>query len=462
MGLGGGPGSDLVHSDPQVVDLRDLRRGVYLAQKAEQASTEDAAFLLDEALGVAEGQQAFVAIPDDAVPVVSDAGLLAFQKANNDYRRSRDSGIALSRKLDTDDRRYREALRAHEKAKAELDRIASDPNVNLAEKKRWLGDVFNAVKRLHDIRTQTGGGREEAESESHWQRLENKRILKGLASPPPPSPLPEAMRRERERARTTLADRTAHRGLSWYNKRSGEETDAYYMQKWKQHRDSAVEGRIGNVLDRLKQASPYPMDEIPFKILDTQGKYNFKANASATTIYFQKGYLDLLAEEYKGNPKGMEDELLAVAGHEMAHVQRDHVAKGAALEKGIDIKDYVFVPDFHSDAELNEQYALLARNVRVADTLRSQEEEADLLGSRYALSAGASPAAIKKLMDRLIADEKDDRVPLNDTLKKRPQGNVNEERVNEMLKHHHGAAHRFGVLERTWGKEFWKHPNPYR
>jgi hypothetical protein len=76
------------------VDLRNLPRASFLASKAVAATTTDADLLFDEALRVADGEKPVFNIPDDAVPVIGEDGLKAFQKANAAYRQAHRDDIA--------------------------------------------------------------------------------------------------------------------------------------------------------------------------------------------------------------------------------------------------------------------------------------------------------------------------------------------------------------------------------
>jgi hypothetical protein len=75
------------------VDLRNLRRASFLATKAVAATTTDADLLFDEALRVADGEKPVFNIPD-AVPVIGEDGLKAFQMANAAYRQAHRDDIA--------------------------------------------------------------------------------------------------------------------------------------------------------------------------------------------------------------------------------------------------------------------------------------------------------------------------------------------------------------------------------
>ena len=99
FGLGGGRrgGAEPAHNDPMVVDLRHLRRGAWISQKAAQAPPEDAQLLQDQALQAARGGRDFLQVPDDALPAVSEQGLLAFQKSSADYAQANDFRAKVAR-----------------------------------------------------------------------------------------------------------------------------------------------------------------------------------------------------------------------------------------------------------------------------------------------------------------------------------------------------------------------------
>lgn len=154
----------------------------------------------------------------------------------------------------------------------------------------------------------------------------------------------------------------------------------------------------------------------------------------------------------------MEDRLLVDTGHEIAHIQNDHGMKGILLQKNInqkieevDLKDFTFSPDFHSDDALNEVYTKISRDVRMADYIKSQEEEADRLGIQYAFTAGASPRAVKLFFDELKSSEKERLMKLRSN----PEYDPVALQVERMLEDHPRVDERLKVQEVIWGEKFW-------
>jgi hypothetical protein len=97
FGIGGGGGKtvDLNKVEPSI------RNACYWVAQAIIGSSSDSTLLMEEAIRVADGGTATIPVPTNVVPILSEDGLIAFQKANIDYRKARtdhaDAGQELAR-----------------------------------------------------------------------------------------------------------------------------------------------------------------------------------------------------------------------------------------------------------------------------------------------------------------------------------------------------------------------------
>jgi hypothetical protein len=154
FGLGGG--KPALPADAPVVSMANLRRAAFLAQKAADAAPGDAAFLIDEAVNVANGKTPFIEIPDNAVPVVSEAGLLAFQQANIDYRRAHADTLAASQRFTEANRNRQIAEEVYRRVQEENRKAAqlTPERRRLAKEAQWaltrFQDETDRARQLFD------------------------------------------------------------------------------------------------------------------------------------------------------------------------------------------------------------------------------------------------------------------------------------------------------------------------
>ncbi|MBU1862176.1 MAG: M48 family metalloprotease [Candidatus Omnitrophica bacterium] len=458
FGLGGGDAQGM--NDPNVVDLRHLQQGVYLAQAAAQSTTDDAQFLMEEALNATQGKQVSVSIPHDAIPVIDEKGLLEFQTMNNEYRTAKDSHMYFSDRSILADERYKKAAFMYQKAKEALDQASADPSIDMETQKQRLAEVYESLKKLHETREQVRAELTAAQCEVSWKREMVEEKIRSLAIKAPPSPIGHILATEREETKPPIAERVLHQGLARFNKKYGDEQDKIFVNEYGVYQDPDLEDELKGIIDQIKLVSPYPNEDIPFKILDSSGpgKYSFGAQASTSTIYYDSEYLKELQKKYKGDPKMMRDELTVVTAHELAHIQNDHVIKGFVRAKAtsvIDLKDFILQP-YHSDEEKNDMYVELARKVQFRGYMREQEEEADRNGVQYALASGVSKQAVKNMFDDMMPSEKRRLQKRAQWVKTDPDYNPTDMQIDKMFETHPRTAERLEKIEKIWGKEFWK------
>lgn len=179
FGLGGANAAAGEPPDLTPVPVIQVRRAAFLAEKALNASPADADFLMDEAMRVADGQPPFVAISDNAVPVVSERGLLAFQQANIDYHKTRSDSVAASRRLVAADREVEVA----EKVVGNLrDAVAKSPN---GDAQKMLAEAEEARRRLLQERDQTVADTNWAQKLTAWRNTLRRLALRATIDPDP-------------------------------------------------------------------------------------------------------------------------------------------------------------------------------------------------------------------------------------------------------------------------------------
>lgn len=203
--------------------------------------------------------------------------------------------------------------------------------------------------------------------------------------------------------------------------------------------DPALVQRLSSLVNRLQVFSSRPDVSIQVRILATESGIG-PAAATATTIYFDKAYLEK-------NPS--ESELLFITGHELAHVQLGHFSETII---GREEDSYLLGKNLGPEGiatikETRTERALL--KMRTGPWEQRQEEAADLLGALQALDAGASPQGIHDAMIRMDAEEK--------TVGRKVAPDV--QRYRESLRDHPIPLDRLKALETEFGEKFWERNN---
>jgi len=198
--------------------------------------------------------------------------------------------------------------------------------------------------------------------------------------------------------------------------------------------DPALMQRLNALVNRLQVLSSRPGVPIQVRVLETES--GMGASATATTIYFDKAYLDHTPSE---------SELLFVAGHELAHVQLGHFSEtiiGREQDTQRLRKD--LGQEGAATLGLRTKEALL--KMRTGPWEQRQEEAADLLGAQQALEAGASPKGIHEAMLRMHEEEK--------TWTKKVAPDI--QRYRDSLRDHAKPLDRLKTLETALGDKFWE------
>lgn len=198
--------------------------------------------------------------------------------------------------------------------------------------------------------------------------------------------------------------------------------------------DPALMQRLNALVNRLQMLSSRP--DVPIQVRVLARESGMGASATATTIYFDKTYLDR-------NPS--ESELLFVAGHELAHVQLGHFSETMiGQERDAQRLRKDLAPEGAAAIGWRAEKALL--KMRTGPWEQRQEEAADLLGAQQALEAGASPKGIQEAMLRMDEEEK--------TWTKKVAPDI--QRYRDSLRDHAKPLDRLKTLEVGFGEKFWE------
>ncbi len=250
-----------------------------------------------------------------------------------------------------------------------------------------------------------------------------------------------------EPGKTTSFTDSARERLTQY---LGEWAGRYYAQTSTQH-DEELRTRYGflddpgtirhltAVVERLQAATGRQGTSITIRILDRPSGAD--ASATASTLYFDKAYLDT-------NPS--DDELLFVTAHELAHVQLNHYNKGFLRLAGEEIQNVARQKSVEGSHPIYENpespFSAPALRAQLAEYYQEQELQADLLGAQQALAAGASAKAIRDSMGRLQVED----------LKQRLGMTPAQEQYDKSIATHPTPTRRLQALEESLGEKFWE------
>ncbi len=146
--------------------------------------------------------------------------------------------------------------------------------------------------------------------------------------------------------------------------------------------------RIERIARRLLEAVPQPP---PVQFISAAGEPTINAGATFGKVMVTAGMMEFLRSD---------DELAMILGHELAHIIREHVARGAInsalLSIGSTLASAVF-PGAGVATGLVGQLFLNHFN-------QEQELEADRVGLQYAADAGYDPRAGEAVMRRMAEE----------------------------------------------------------
>jgi hypothetical protein len=414
-----------------VVDLRHLRIAAYLAQAAAQTKTTDADFLMDEAVSVANGNAPFLSVDDNAVPVLSDWNLLVFQEVNDAYRAARDTHLTLSQRLV--EAQQREAV-----SRESVSRLSDDLNApgatddDKARTRRLYDESVALESRLRDELDRAGAETESAQNAMAWANSQRRLALTNIVVP---VPLPmDVLTQEHAWVNPGWEDRLRHKALSPVRDLISEMADDRFGKAFGFSPDPALQSRADALVARLQTVSPYMDEPKAVRVLD-HGNLAENAVAMGDNIYIGRKLLE----------SGMSDDaLLFVVGHEMAHIDRDHVPREIPGVVGEDLRGWVSRQWPNKTTLSPAQQAWLQRQVteaRIGDIKKPHESEADREGALLALAAGAKPEGIRESFRWMVQGDAERFVDVN----------VAEQRRLGQLDDHPKPQDRYSDLVKIYG-----------
>jgi len=146
--------------------------------------------------------------------------------------------------------------------------------------------------------------------------------------------------------------------------------------------------RLRRVSQRLLFAIPNP-PQIEWLVFDES---SINAGATFGKIVVSTGMLRFVRSD---------DELALILGHELAHITRGHVSRGAMHTSLLGLGSQVVNALYPGIGLLTGQVGQLFLNRYNQD----QEREADVVGLRYAFAAGYDPRAAAQVMRRMAHEE---------------------------------------------------------
>jgi len=182
----GDANSPAPNTDPMVVDLRDLKQSAFLIRSFETAAPEDAPFLLNEALKVANGDKSFMGgVPAGiTMPAIDEKGLLAFQKANSDYRNANDFEMKCTETFKLAQQRRELADWMAKAARADMEETKTKliNEATLQNKHQLMANIFAVVKAEDEAWTKAKAEVEAARTLNYQAREEAMRVLRATAA----------------------------------------------------------------------------------------------------------------------------------------------------------------------------------------------------------------------------------------------------------------------------------------
>ena len=184
-------------NDPNVVDLRDVQQGSDLAVVATKAPPADRQAIMDQALAAANGDQSIQLTnpANDAVPVVSEQGLIAFQQANNAFRQAHDSAYQLQQSYQLNQQRESaaNAVVTATEQQLEADLRANIDGMTLEQKEEAMARIFDAALQQELAYDKTWAEYLAAREKYYREKYETEMYLWNTAlgkqgNPPAPSP----------------------------------------------------------------------------------------------------------------------------------------------------------------------------------------------------------------------------------------------------------------------------------
>ena len=394
FGTGGGKGGAAAidpANDPKVVDLRPQQG--YSAAPAAPANPEKI-----QLPGAADSNAA--------------KGLRAFQEANIAYRKSHDLQMRQTEIFNQAQRRREQAARDYLSKRTRLEKELAEKmtTATLEEKQHLMAKIFAEAKGEYEAWSKAKAEMDAAHSREIFES--SLLLVTSVQTGSVPSPADRVpariIRQEREALEPSILERIEHEKAKWAARESSADVDAFMEWNYLPVNDGNAESRVTRLVERIRALSPYPDEPVQVKLYGPpkdpnkeDGMTRFNAFATSNTIYFNYDSL-------RGNPK--DDEIMFTAGHELAHIQRDHFAARLGAGKREDMRDWgqallgteesKVIPKNGNAAQIMNS----VRQVRLHDLNYSQELEAERLGTVMAISTGAKLEAQRDIYARRLSN----------------------------------------------------------
>lgn len=384
--LGGGSPLNLPPVvDAPPVDLRHLGMAAFLARSAADALPVDAELLLDEAVRVTSGTEPFITIDGSALPVVSDAQLLAFRRADEEYRRAHGAATAAER------RRLGVERRAPVYAEAEA-RVRARPTDPV------FAQVMAGVRGFEQDRRKAEAEVDAAVFGARTADVIRKRRITEIVVPSPLAP--DVLKREREWMEPGIVARTAHEGpLETVRRYFSSHADEKFGAEYGFVVDREAQTRIEAIVARLVAVSPYPGERYVVRILEDPRDPAAASGAESDAVTMGDSiYVGrrLLAKS--------DAELTAILAHEIGHLQRDHNAKRLLPMMRA---EFVDVPETGVGIAETDRARIVAivRDAHRAHAKREHEEEADRYGTALLVTSRGQPQGVRDMLHWIHDEE---------------------------------------------------------
>ncbi|MFB0555176.1 MAG: M48 family metalloprotease [Phycisphaerae bacterium] len=194
-----------------------------------------------------------------------------------------------------------------------------------------MDKLYNRLKDLYDARMQAKAELESAENDMLWAQAGRRSALRDTIIPEP-SVIPDILEKERENLKPSILERLRH----MRHRSAGEERARQFDQHIKDNygfvNNPALSERIERLTERVRALSAYPDEPSHVRIIgrprdpDKVSGLENGAWSTSDTIYFGIDYLEEGASD---------DEIMFVAGHEIAHVQRGHYTQYIAAREDV-------------------------------------------------------------------------------------------------------------------------------
>jgi Zn-dependent protease with chaperone function len=370
---------------------------------------------MNEAMNVIDRKPSYIGIDPNATPVISEEGLKRFRESNKQYHLARDSHLKNADQLAAAENSFRKAAFTYEKARESMMKVMKRENVNLEELRATMTKAFNRLRELDFARQKTRLDVDIAGVAVAWTNSLRRFSLKSLTNPDPATQkFPEILEHEKKHNKLSYGEQKEFKRLLPKRRAWAIAHDKILFLDYQRISNPALQARVENLVSRVRALSPIPDHPKHVQIIgqprtphpvDIDGKER-EIYTLGDTIYFGIEYFD---------HKPSDDEIMFIAGHEMAHMYLNHsqltmVAKMEDLDNPVPIftEPYDYKSLGSPTLSKMEQNWIRnnARKARMQEFNQEKEFSSDRFGFHLALGAGARPNGIREAMDWIRNENK--------------------------------------------------------